>query len=76
LSQSAASLSWQAVVIKIRFESLDTLSLGLENHVCEVQLLLRPVVDPEVMTAGRRWQQTLELHLSEVPMNPNPKPRR
>jgi hypothetical protein len=36
------------VVVKVRFDGEATEMLGLENHVCEVQLLLRQIVDPRV----------------------------
>ena len=33
---------WQAVIVNLRIETDEARRLGLENHVCEVQLLMRP----------------------------------
>jgi hypothetical protein len=34
--------------VKVCFDNEDMRIFGLDRHICEVQLLLRPLIDPQV----------------------------
>ena len=46
-------LCLQAVVLNVRLKSNDARLLGIEMHICEVQLLLAELVDLQVRARGR-----------------------
>jgi hypothetical protein len=41
--------AWQAVVLSVRLKNDDACLLGIEMHVCEVQLLLGALFDLQVL---------------------------
>ena len=42
----------QAVIVNLCMNSEETRGLGVENHVCELQLVLRDVASPKVSALG------------------------
>ncbi len=48
LTLGAGAATWQAVILNLTLLDKDACLLGFEMHVCEVQLLLEPLVDLQV----------------------------
>ncbi len=48
----------QGVCVNLRFDTAEARALGVENHVCELQLLLADLVDPDVRPRRRGGDDT------------------
>ena len=56
---SAASAGYRDVAINLRIDSAETRAMGLEGHVCEVQLILRAFAELKVR---RAWLCSRDFH--------------